>query len=312
MKLSLALTKFEYIVENGPLGTRLKYDYGYNASYDLSQDEKGREILIELYKGDVEVAHQGDVPIVLNAATFRASRNHLAANGVNHIEQIRSINISNLQLISDLIQDVKSDIPIIFGAPLGSMCDAYSTENIPRVNDAFNYHKEQISTFKEMQVDFINVVTLPTVSEALGIALACDESGLEYTIGFILGGDGKLLDGTPINEAIELIDNKTNNRPIGYLVTCTHASVISMLGHNIKHLERFIGLQANGSCLPPSELAKLEKPLSDDPEQFSMDIKSLKEKFNLKILGGCCGTTREHLQHIVKACQAKSSFSISS
>jgi len=311
MKLSQALEEFEFIVENGPIGTRLKYDYGYNASYDLSRDQKGREILIELYKGDLDVAHSSAVPIVLNAATFRASRNHLVAYGINAFEQIREINISNLLLIDEIKKEINSDIPIVLGAPLGSMYDAYSIENIPSVNEAFDYHKEQISVFKEMPVDFINVVTLPTITEALGIALACGESGLEYTIGFILAGNGKLLDGTSLTDAIEIIDSKTKNKPIGYLVTCTHSSVIKILESNVKNLDRLIGVQANGSSLSPSELAQLNKPLSDDPEQFSMEIKSLKDHFQLKILGGCCGTTREHLEHIVKTCQVQSSFSVS-
>ena len=302
MKLSQALNKFKLIVQNGPLGTRLKYDYGYNASHNISQDKKGREILIELYQGDLNIAHAANVPIILNAATFRASRNHLAVNGIHAYESIRNTNINNLQLIVDIRNGMKSDIPIIFGAPLGSMYDAYSIESTPNVIEAFDYHKEQISIFKEMPVDFINVVTLPSLTEALGIALACDESGLEYTIGFILAENGKLLDGSCLSEAMQIIDDKTKNKPIGYFITCTHSSILNMLDHHKKNMKRFIGMQANGSCLPLSELAKSNKPLSDDPMQFSKDIKSFKDQFQLRILGGCCGTTREHLQEIVKVC----------
>jgi len=238
MKLSQALNQFKLIVQNGPLGTRLKYDYGYNASHNLSQDKAGREILIELYQGDLNVAHAGNVPIILNAATFRASRNHLATSGINDFEKIRNTNVSNLQLIIDIRSRMKSDIPIFLGAPLGSMYDAYSIEHTPNVYEAYDYHKEQISIFKEMQVDFINVVTLPSMTEALGIALACDKSDLEYTVGFILAGNGKLLDGTSLSEAIQFIDDKTKNKPIGYFITCTHSSVLNKLDHNKKNMNR--------------------------------------------------------------------------
>jgi homocysteine S-methyltransferase len=308
MKLSQALKRYDLIVENGPLGTRLKYDYGYNASHDLSQDIKGRQILIELYKGDIDTASHRDIPIIINAPTFRASRNHLADNGVNDFEQIKQINSSNLQLIIDLRAEIEGNPPILLGAPLGSMFDAYSIENTPSAEYAYDYHKEQISIFTSMPIDFINVVTLPTLSEALGIARACDESGMEYTIGFILGSNGKLLDGTSLSEAIEEIDSKTENNPLGYLVTCTHPSVIELIDGDSKSIDRLIGVQANGSCLPPSELARLNKPIADDPDEFAIDLKQLKDKFDLKIVAGCCGTTKKHLCSIIKACQPENSF----
>src|SRR5215216_5843906 len=108
MKLSEALKHYDLIVENGPLGTRLKYDFGYEASHHLSQDTKGRKILIELYKGDIDAARYGNIPIIINAATFRASRNHLACNGVNDFEQIKQINLNNIQLIIDIKDEIKN------------------------------------------------------------------------------------------------------------------------------------------------------------------------------------------------------------
>lgn len=199
MKLSQALKQYDLIVENGPLGTRLKYDYGYKTNYHLSQDIKGRQILIELYKGDMEIARHNNIPIILNAATFRASRNHTASSGINDFEQIRQINLKNIQIIIELREEMKDEQLLFLGAPLGSMFDAYRIDNTPSAIEAYKYHKEQISIFKKAPIDFINVVTLPTLSEALGIARACDESGQEYTMGFILGGNGSLLDGTSLN-----------------------------------------------------------------------------------------------------------------
>lgn len=311
MKLSQILIEHDLIVENGPIGTRLKYGYGYDASHDVSKDEIGKKILISLYKGDIEVARQKKVPIILNAATYRANRNHLAIHGVHELNEVREINRSNLQLIIDLRDEVNisEDSPIILGAPLGSMFDAYSLSNIPSANEACDYHSEQVNMFKEKSVDYINAVTLPTISESLGVALACDLSGMEYTIGFILGSNGKLLDGTSLSDAIDEIDSKVQRKPIGYLVTCTHPSVIGLIDSNSKSIKRLIGIKANGSCLPPVELAKLNKPLADDPEKFAVDIKKLKEHFNFKILSGCCGTTTEHLFHIIKLIRSLKSSS---
>lgn len=311
MKLSQALKNYDLIVANGPLGTRLKYDYGYNASYDLTQDAKGKQILLKLYKDDIKAASQRNTPIIINAATFRASRNHLAASGITDSEQIKEVNINNLKLIQDLKAELKDEASIILGAPLGSMFDAYTVDNKPTIEEAYHYHKEQIAFFKEDKIDLINAVTLPSLSEALGIAMACDESGIEYTIGFILGAEGHLLDGTSITDAINEIDEAMTNKPIGYSVTCTHPSVMRLLQTDSSGMERLIGFQANGSCLPPSELAKLEKPVADDPETFSEELKELKDKLDLKIIAGCCGTTNEHLCQIINACQMDNRLIIS-
>ena len=66
-----------------------------------------------------------------------------------------------------------------------------------------------------------------------------------------------------------------------------------------KNMYRLIGIQANGSSLPSSELAKLKQPIADYPEGFSIDLLRLKNKLNLKIIAGCCGTNKEHLAHIM-------------
>lgn len=311
MKLSQALKNYDLIVANGPLGTRLKYDYGYNASYDLTQDAKGKQILLQLYKDDIKAASERNTPIIINAATFRASRNHLAGSGITHFDKIKEVNINNLRLIQYLKDELKDEASIILGAPLSSMFDAYIVDNKPTVDEAYRYHQEQITFFKKEHIDLINAVTLPSLSEALGIAIACDESGMEYTIGFILGADGHLLDGTSIIDAINEIDKAMANKPVGYSVTCTHPSVMRLLGNNSTGMERLIGFQANGSCLPPSELAKLEKPVADDPDKFSEELKELKDKLDLKIIAGCCGTTNEHLCQIINACRIDNRLSIS-
>lgn len=303
MKLSQALNHYDLIVENGPLGTRLKYDYGYENIYNLYQDPIRKQILINLYKDDLAIAQDENIPIILNAATFRASRAHLAVNGVTEIGQIRDINLNNLQIIAALRDEMANKMPIFLGAPLGSMFDAYKALKKPSEEEAYNYHKEQISFFKEAPIDFINAVTLPTLSESLGIAKACDESEIDYTIGFVLGPDANLLDGTTLNLAIDLIDEKTSNKPVGFLITCTHSSIFNLLDNRSKNINRLIGFQANGSCLPLSELDKANKSITDNPEEFSIELKLLKDKFNLKILGGCCGTSKEHLYHIIKKCK---------
>ena len=302
MKLSYALNTQNLITANAPIGTRLKYDYGFNASYDLTHDEHSRKILIDLLKGDALEAAKHNTPIILNAATYRANRNHLEYNGISAFDEIERVNINNLKLVIELVNELGQRDQIIIGAPLGSMFDAYSTYNTLDVYNSYLYHKEQIDIFQKQPIDFINAVTLPTLPEATGIAMACDESNIEYTVGFILTDKGLLLDGTSLKDAIIAIDNATRNKPVGYMVTCTHASVLKLIDLTDIPKGRLIGLQANGSCLKLSDLEKLDRPLADEPAFFADELDKLKKRLKLLIISGCCGTTRNHLSNILEKC----------
>lgn len=174
------------------------------------------------------------------------------------------------------------------------MYDPYGDE-FPSVEVACHYHLEQVSVLREAGVDLVYAVTIPTFSEALGIAQAAERYDLDYTMGFILDENGSLRDGKTLAEAIRLIDEVVSKKPLGYLVTCTHASVVASLDGSRELLKRLIGVQANGSSLAKKTLASSTVAVSDDPEKFSNDMQELKEKFNLKVLGGCCGTSRMHL-----------------
>jgi len=303
VKFEEAIQTFDTIVENGPLGTRLKYDYGYEASFDLTERKEGRIALTELYEGDIAVAQEHHLPIILNAATFRTNRNHLQAAGFKSDGDLKRINTNCINFIKAIrTRHADSSFPIFIGAPLGSMYDAYSVDVIPSIEEAQRYHEEQINIFKELEVDFVNVVTLPSLAEAIGISLAAERARINYTIGFILNKDGMLLDGASLEEAIQTIDARTTRKPLGYLITCTHSSIIEKLTKSPDKYNRLIGAQPNGSSLSPKELAAMDRPLTDSPEKFTKELMRLKTTLGLKIVGGCCGTTRAHLQCIAQSC----------
>jgi homocysteine S-methyltransferase len=291
MNFKNAITFFDTILQNGPLGTRLKYDYHINTPTEAVNNEAGKKALIEIYESDIAITQKNHLPIILNAATYRASRNYLNSD-------LQHTNIALLKIaheIRDKYNNAKT--PVYISAPLGSMHDAYAIDITPTANEALIYHTEQIELFKEANVDLINVVTIPSLPEATGIALAAEKSGIAYTIGFVLNNDGDLLNGTNINDAISAIDSATTQKPLGYLITCTHTSIIAKLAPH----KRLLGIQPNGSNLPHDKLTKLNTPISDSPEKFAADVVELKKSLGLKIIGGCCGTTGIHLKYISKA-----------
>lgn len=298
-----ALFTYDTIVESGPLGTRLKYDYMLDAPPHIAVTQSaGKTALNEIYRGDIAVAQENRIPIIINAPTFRASRNHLRIHGLDQPSDVRKINmecISFVKAIRDSYEDLSA--PIFIGAPIGSLTDAYSVDGLLISEIAKQYHQEQVDIFEEAGVDLIYAVTISSLVEALGIAFAVQQSNVEYTIGFILNEQGTLLDGAPLHEAIRALDEGVDKKPLGYLITCTHASTISKLNSDQPEYKRLIGIQTNGSDLSLITLAAKTTPVTDAPDKFAADLVQLKSKFELKIMAGCCGTSRDHLQAIAKA-----------
>ena len=146
---------------------------------------------------------------------------------------------------------------------------------------------------------------MPALSESIGMARAMENTSLPYIISFMIKKDGKLLDGTTINEAIRVIDNATNRNPLCYMTNCVHPNVVDeALSQTYNQTDivktRFKGIQANTSPLSPEELDNCCDLKTSDANSLAYDMLKLYKDFNLKIFGGCCGTDDTHMNEIAK------------
>lgn len=132
------------------------------------------------------------------------------------------------------------------------------------------------------------------------MAKAMETTGLPYIISFMIGRNGRLMDGTFIHEAIEKIDKQTS-RPshllYGKLCTSGHpargfASPDERYGVGKSPLRRHPGKRRR---LSPEELDGCSCLKSSTAAELSDRLLSLLWDFPLKICGGCCGTDASHL-----------------
>ena len=155
------------------------------------------------------------------------------------------------------------------------------------------------------ELDFIKAATLPAVSEAYGIASAISAHGIPYILSFVVRADGSILDGTPLHEAIDLIDSEIHPAPVFYMVNCVHPTIFEQaIVHNTAISEnitdRILGFQANTSVKSPEELDELSYLDTSDPGEFADLMISLHNRFGIKVLGGCCGSDERHITEIAK------------
>ena len=116
---------------------------------------------------------------------------------------------------------------------------------------------------------------------------------------------GTLLNGTPLKDAISIIDDKVDPKPLAFMANCTHASIFkSAMWHDTHSSaivrQRVVGLLANTAAIEPEALDDSEELVEEDPQAFGKAVAGLHGELGLKILGGCCGTDGRHIENLAK------------
>ena len=169
---------------------------------------------------------------------------------------------------------------------------------LPICGEAARFHAAQAAALAGAGVDFLLAATMPAAAEALGMADAMGRTGVPYIVSFVIGRDGGLLDGTPLDEAIRMIDADAAPPPLAYFVNCAHPSALRR-GH-----PRLAAFQGNTSRRPPHELEGLPELDGEPLAGFAADMLALGRRCGIRILGGCCGTDARHIRAIAAGLQA--------
>jgi homocysteine S-methyltransferase len=261
----------------------------------LIYSDDGRAELKSIYREYLGIAEANDRPILLCTPTWRANRERVQASN-----QPQSINIDAVKFLQELVAEESRKVPVKIGGLIGCKNDCYLPEQGLSLNEASEFHKWQINQLASAGVDFLIAVTLPSVEEAAGISLAMEATGLPYIISFVVGADGNVLDGTEIQKAIDYVEAKTTNKPLGYFVNCSYPSFLHPDRQSKTLFERLIGIQANASSLSHDELDGSAELRSESVEEWGRLMVQLNKEFGLKILGGCCGTDGKHLEYLTE------------
>ncbi|MCA9775269.1 MAG: homocysteine S-methyltransferase family protein [Candidatus Eremiobacteraeota bacterium] len=245
-----------------------------------------------LYEEYLEVASAADLPLLLTAPTWR-----LDARRVAEAEVPSSINTDAVKYLCEVRDRYSSRREVLVGALVGPKEDCYRPELSPSAEEAADFHSPQLQELAASQAQFLQAQTIPSLREGLGIARAASGLGKPYIISFCAGPDGAILDGTRLNEAMEVIDQTVEEKPLGYAVSCTYPSFLNSYPQG--SLDRLIGIQANGSAKDVTRLDGSGATTAEPVEEWARVTLSLHRLHQVKILGGCCGTSAEHLRRLV-------------
>ncbi len=258
----------------------------------LIYDESAAKLLASITHQYIDIAREFAVPIIIAAPTWRLDAQRVAAADVPV-----SINRDAVDFIQKIKQDAGYE-PVYVTGLLAPKNDCYDPNAALSFGEAESFHATQAEQLAEAGLDLLTAQTVPAVSEAEGMARAMIATGLPAVIGLCITREGKVLDGTPLDDAIDMLDERLDGGPLGYAVNCSHPSFVNAEQMNPSALSRLLEISANASSIDHGELEHLEQTAEDDIDEWADAMIELHKTHGVKILGGCCGTTDRHLRSI--------------
>lgn len=307
MTFKEAIKHFPHIITEGSIIERLKREFNYPLDELLSNskmlyDDKSKILLAKIYREYIDIAQSANIPIILLTPTWRANKERTIKANVD----METINTDAFKFVDTIRKSYGSFSDKIFiGGLTGCKGDVYKPKEALSENESYHFHREQMQVLADAGVDFLFASTLPEINEAKGIAKAMSETKKDYVISFVIRDSGKLLDSTLLTDAIRTIDDSVATPPLFYLTNCIHPDVLHKSYHKLLDEEnilqkRLFGIQANASSKSPEELDTLAELDADSPADWARGMVDLNKKYNLKILGGCCGTDARFISSVVR------------
>ena len=268
------------------------------ASFVLLDDPAGTEALLSYYEPYLEIARERGVAILLDAPTWRASRDWGRRLGYSP-EALADVSRRAVALLESLRESTGGEPEIVISGCIGPRGDAYRADATMTAEEAERYHSEQAETLAGTSADLVSALTLTYANEAVGIARAVGRTGLPVAISFTVETDGRLPSGQTLGEAIEQVDAETGRAVAYFMVNCAHPSHLSPALEAAPWVDRVRGLRANASTKSHAELDEAEELDEGDPAELASAYRELRTRLpNLNVVGGCCGTDHRHVDAI--------------
>lgn len=321
------------LVFDGAMGTSLQVQELTAEHFGGEQYNGCNDYLVISYPEAVEKVHRSFLEIgvdVIETNTFRSNRitmaeyglqdrvieiNEAAASLARRLADEYSTKITNYELRD--AQESGLDTPDEHGlldhrsrprfvagsiGPSGKLPSADDPElsnvSFDELADVF---REQAIGLIRGGVDLLLIETSQDILEVkaaiTGIHQAFDETGVHLPIQaqVTLDTTGRMLLGTDVNAALTILEG------LG----------IDVIGLNCstgpEHMREPIRVLGENATLPVSCIPNAGLPLNVDgqavyplePEPFANDMVEFVTKHNISVVGGCCGTTPEHLKLLV-------------
>lgn len=316
-----ALREGPIFLTSGGTETHLLFQQGFAlrqaCAFEIFDDAGAWSALERAYLRPIlDAAHHAHHGVILDALVWRAHADYVEALGYPR-EDVERFNRSAVHHLRESVgcwrieRPERRMQPVLLAADLGPRGDGYraADADIPPAR-AEGYHRRQIEILAAAGVDVLSAITMTSVPETIGLVRAAATTGLPIVISPTVEVDGCVPDGTSLGRFIERVDHETGGAPVFYMVNCAHPSHLRPTLDSARErgegwLERFRGFRANASAKSHEDLDESTDLDRGDPAALAADVASMQAAYDLRVVGGCCGTDAEHIAKIAAAVGGK-------
>lgn len=279
-------------------GTDLMFNRGMDlpgfASFPLVEIPEARPVIVDQMRDLMQVAAAAGVGCIVDTLTWMANRDRAAALGYGP-DRLAALNLDAADMMCALREESPRD-DVLVALCVGPSRDPYAKRASMTVESARAYHGIQIGTVASRGIDLVNAYTFNRVEEAAGAVLAAQDCGVPIALSFVLETDGRLDNGTGLDEAIAAVDDLTAGGAAYFMVNCAHPDHFS---HVLTGNPRLKGIVVNASRCSHAELDEATELDDGDPEELGAEVARLVATHpGLSVVGGCCGTDMRHLRRM--------------
>lgn len=230
----------DLFVTDGGIETTLIFQDGLElpdfAAYALLDRPDGEAALQRYFRAYGAIARRFGVGLILESATWRASRDWAARLGHTPAE-LAKLNRAAIRQLEELRAELESaGTRTVISGGVGPRGDGYNPTGLMSIEEAEAYHLEQIRVFADTAADLVTAITMSYIEEAVGLVRAARAAGMPAVISFTVETDGRLPTGQTLPAAIERVDAEVAAYPVYYMINCAHPS----------HFERVLDARSRG------------------------------------------------------------------
>lgn len=246
----------------------------------------------------VRALHQGFVDAgsdIILTNTFGGNARRLMLHGMQH--RVREINRVAAQLARAVAD--KAGRPVVVAGSVGPTGDLFAPLGVLTEPMAIEVFEEQIAGLKEGGADVAWIETMSSLEEIRAAAIAAAHVDMPYTFTASFDTAGRTMMGVTPAALVEFA-KELNPRPVAIGANCGVGAsdlVISVLGMTAKEAGIPIIAKANAG-IPQFIGAHIH--YSGTPELMANYV-DLAADSGARIIGGCCGSTFEHVAAMRRA-----------
>lgn len=230
---------------------------------------------------------------IITTNTFRTHRRALVPSG--NTGRALELTRRAVDMARAASVNIPSDKPRFVAGSISTLEDCYRPDLVPSDDELRAEHSERIHHLVECGVDLILIETINTIREAYIMAKLAMITGTPVVVSFVCDREGKILSGESLtNAASQLL-------PLGISAIGVNCGPTPNLVRPLAELQNACGkdfpLIAYGNIGYADEKVGWVNTDSENPKAYCEHA----IHWPAKIIGGCCGTTPEHIERLRNA-----------